>query len=195
MASSRSNRRSPELEAPRCVVNLRGSPVGVDDYIEGLLRASHEDRQEIAHKNTELKRAHERARQLETDLNKYHEQIFRSINAFKVSDTSISHELACIQEGLSNWVAILPDSQRVGQNWSEVRKFLEDNGFVTLNFISSPEVMDLAETDLLTAVTFGILWTILFKPNLHGVSSDIRSFLDVIQTHMSLLQPEKGILS
>lgn len=195
MSSSRLTRTSRDPERPRCVVNVRGSPVGVDDYIRGLLRASDESRQEIARKDSELQKARERAHQLETQLENCHEHIFQSIDPFNPSDASISQELMSIQDGLANWVETLPDSQNFVENWEKLQKFLGDNGFFTTNSIPSPEIIARAEAELLTAISFGILWTTIFKPSLVGVSDDICSFLGIIRTSMSSIEPKKGMLN
>lgn len=158
-------------------------------------RESLQDRRKIAWKDTELKKARKQNDRLRNDLDRYQTQIFRSINPFQVSDASISQELMSIQDSLSNWVSTLPDSQGFVQNWPELHRFLMDNGFITFNFTFSPDAIGLMEAEILMSSAFRILWAILFKPSLPGASPDICSFLDVIQTNMSQLEPKKGTLN
>lgn len=195
MALSRSNQMIPELEAPGWLTRLTEAADKAYGNTMDILRAQQRDRRQILRKDNELKESRELNRKLETELVKCHEQIFRSIDTSNVSDASILDGLTSLQAGLSNWIETLPDSQQFSQNWTELHNFLEDNGFVTIDIDSKPEVIGRAEPELLIAVTFGILWTILFKPGPLGVSPDICSFLDTIQTNMSLVESKKGMLT
>lgn len=194
MASSRSVRSSPASHAAESLDGFMTRVNEMYDSMQEFIGTARQDRQEKGHYKAEFRQTRKRAHDLETELEKYQEQIFRSINPFQVSDTSISGELTSIQASLSNWIETLPDSERFVQNWPEVHKLLEDNGFVTHNSTLIPEVIGLAEAELLKTVAFGILWTILFKPSLLGSPSDICTFLDVVQANMPLLEPKKGKL-
>lgn len=66
-------------------------------------------RDEISQKEQKLLQAKEHIKQLETDLDSCHAQLFRSIPTYEVSDATISKEFTRLCENLTNWVEVLPE--------------------------------------------------------------------------------------
>ena len=129
----------------------------------------HRIQHELSQKERELQQAEEYIKQLETDLDSCHAQIFRSIPTYEVSDATISEEFTRICENLTNWVEVLPEFTISRDTFQDVLKEFELHYLVDEFLIESQDLI-LAQSEIISRVIFQHLFNELFRVWLPGAS-------------------------
>lgn len=147
---------------------------------------------DLLQKELELQQAKERIQQLEKDLDNCRAQVFESIPAFEVSDTSILEGLTTLRESLSNWVEGLPEISQFQSTWELATRDFNVTSHISATPGIFPQGFSASQTEILEQWLFLELLLGLFETVLVGASPSDSDAIETLCDGIHRLEPKKG---